>query len=48
MPVRKAALIALDQLDGSPLRRGALRGPPQKELRAAAIFVIPITKIWPE
>ncbi|HTM52187.1 MAG TPA: HEAT repeat domain-containing protein, partial [Bryobacteraceae bacterium] len=41
--IRKAALIALDQIDGSPLRREEavpLAGSKDRELRAAALFAV--------
>jgi putative heme-binding domain-containing protein len=48
-PVRKAALIALDQMDGSPLRRDQIApflAAPEKELRAAALFVVSNRPEW--
>jgi putative membrane-bound dehydrogenase-like protein len=48
-PVRKAALIALDQMDHSPLQRdqvAAFLGAPQKELRSAALWVVSHHADW--
>jgi putative heme-binding domain-containing protein len=47
--VRTAALIALDQMDGSPLRAEqavAFVGAPEKELRNAALFVVSHHPDW--
>ena len=47
--VQKAALIALDQIDGSPLRREEavpLAGAKDKDLRAAALFVVSHHPDW--
>lgn len=48
-PVRKAALIALDQMDDSPLRREQIRpflAASEKDLRAAALFVVAHRPDW--
>ncbi len=47
--VRKAALIALDQMDGAPLRRAELQPflrDPSKELRRAALWVVSHYPDW--
>src|SRR5262245_20519039 len=47
--VRKAALIALDQMDASTLRReqvGALLTSPDKDLRSAALWVVAHHQDW--
>jgi putative membrane-bound dehydrogenase-like protein len=47
--VRKAALIALDQMDASTLRReqvGALLTSPDKDLRSAALWVVAHHQNW--
>jgi putative membrane-bound dehydrogenase-like protein len=47
--VRKAALIALDQMDASPLQRehvAPFLSAPEKELRAAALFVVSHRTGW--
>ena len=47
--VRKAALIALDQMDGSPLQQEqavALAGASEKEVRNAALFVVSHHPDW--
>jgi putative membrane-bound dehydrogenase-like protein len=47
--VRKAALIALDQMDGSPLQQEqavALAGAKEKEVRDAALFVVAHHPDW--
>ena len=49
--VRKAALIALDQMNASPLRRDDLRpllSAPDKDLRAAAVWVVSRHPDWAE
>ena len=49
--VRKAALIALDQMDNSPLRKDQVApflAAPEKELRAAALFVVSNHADWAE
>ena len=46
---RKAALLALDQMDASPLRRedaARFLAAPEKELRAAALFVVSHRPEW--
>ena len=51
MKVRKAALIAMDQLDSSPLRRehvAPLLRVPDKELRSAALWVAARHPDWAE
>jgi putative heme-binding domain-containing protein len=47
--VRKAALIALDQMDGAPLRREQIApflAAPEKELRSAALWVVSHHPDW--
>lgn len=47
--VRKAALIALDQMDGAPLRREQIQpflAAPEKELRRAALWVVSHHADW--
>src|SRR5262249_4659346 len=49
--VRKAALIALDQMDGSPLESGRvprLLRAPDKDVRAAAVWVVSHRPEWAE
>ena len=49
VPVRKAALIALDQMDGSPLHREQIVDPlrdPDPELRRAALWVVSRHSDW--
>jgi putative membrane-bound dehydrogenase-like protein len=47
--VRKAALIALDQMDGTPLRREQIQpflAAPEKDLRSAALWVVSHHPDW--